>query len=374
MAAAVAMLAAACGGSADSPGARAGDGAAAHGWRAAVRGPAISVTAAGAVLPALRDGFALRPVAALGREVLINVAPEAAGPGPAPEQFALWDPESGAVSPAWVGEPGKQEIVTGADGDFVVSVRTGFELPFADWEILLRRPAAGEVKVVAHSDASVANAPGVEPVLPLGLAPSPSLAGGHVAWVAYEMGNDGRAHRRIRLLDAATGQASMVADVVAGTGQTLDSPSVGGGRLAWIAGDRERQQIVVRDLATGVDQLVHAEGRPFMAALSGDGRFLAWDDRMTAKYAQDLESGDVVRYATDEGWGVIAAGGRFAWAPAAAYGGRGGYYDAAAGVVRLLAAPASKANFAQVIGPWFAWQDRTADGVAVYRFMSTGGE
>jgi hypothetical protein len=114
---------------------------------------------------------------------------------------------------------------------------------------------------------------------------------------------------------------------------------------------------------------------PFLVVLSGDGRRLAWDDQMTAKYSYDLEFGALTRFASDEGWGVFAEGSRFTWVPAAAFGGTGGYFDTKTGETRRIERRAGiTTNVATLLGGWFAWQE-VADAGSTYYFepLGTGG-
>src|SRR5690606_29128525 len=145
-----------------------------------------------------------------------------------------WDPASGERELAWTGEEGAQEIVTSIDGDWAAVVRTGFELPFPEWTLLLRNLATGEVRTLAEGTPDVLTAEGVSPSLPLGLAPFAVVDGGHVAWAQYQLTGDGGAVRQVVLYDIASGQQTVVAEATPGKG-LLESPTLGGGRMAWIA-------------------------------------------------------------------------------------------------------------------------------------------
>jgi hypothetical protein len=100
------------------------------------------------------------------------------------------------------------------------------------------------------------------------------------------------------------------------------------------------------------------DANPYAIALDGEGETLAWDDAKGGKYTLSLDGGEAVRFAGDEGWGITVAGKRFAWVPAAAYGGTGGYYDLDTNELRLLGKkPGVQVNQATVMGDWFIWQE-----------------
>lgn len=333
-------------------------------------GKPLTASAATAFLPMEEDGWQYRPVASIGGRVLVQAAP--VGNGDGSSRFLLWDPVTDDRTPAWESPTGKQEIVTGVDGTRVAVVRTGFALPFPDWELLVRDVADGTERLVAASTPGTADIPGLEPGLPLGFAPWGSISGNHVAWAEYIPGDDGKGSRRVRLFDLDTGTGATLAEVPATGGETLESPTLGGGRAAWIHATGGKAEFVIADLPAGTERHLPVDGLPFMAALSADGTHLAWDDRMTEKFAMDLADGSVVRYAGSEGWGVMVSDGRFSWAPAAAFGGKGGFFDASSGTVRMLSpAPGTVTNLAQVMGDWFAWQELPAGegGAARGRFV-----
>lgn len=313
-----------------------------------------------------------QPVAAWGTEIILRVD-EAPAPGSAPTPaFATWNPETGERRPAWQGTPGTQEIVAGVEGDWAAVVRTGFALPFPEWTLMLRNLATGEVRTLAEGDPSLATVEGLEPGLPLGFAPLPSLHAGRVAWAQYTRVAE-HIERQVILFDMATGQRSVVARATPSNG-TLDSPALGGGRLAWIAtgAEGEHSEFVIRDVAAGSERRYEVDGVPFLAVLSSDGRHLAWDDQMTAKYSYDLESGELTRFASDDGWGVFAQASRFTWAPAAAFGGTGGYFDTDTRETRRIGRrDGVTTNVATLLGDWFAWQE-VEDGHSTYYFEPLG--
>ncbi|MGH2609284.1 MAG: hypothetical protein ACRDHF_09370, partial [Tepidiformaceae bacterium] len=269
-----------------------------------------------------------------------------------------WDPDNDDREPAWVSQPGRQDIVAGVDGDAAVYVRTGLALPFADWELEVRDLETGEVTELAAGKPEVLEAAGATPTPPFGLAPHPAVHDGKLAWAQYEA-VDGRAVRTVRVHDLDANTTKTVATGDSAAGEDLASATLGGERIAWVrwtaAGGA---RIEVMDLETGVTESLDLEASPFAIALDAQGTTLAWDDSRGGKFAAAVEGGEPVRFAGDEGWGVTVSGGRFAWAPAAAYGGTGGYYDLETNELRLLGKkPGVQVNQATVMGDWFVWQE-----------------
>ncbi|MCK9517600.1 MAG: hypothetical protein M0R74_01025 [Dehalococcoidia bacterium] len=319
----------------------------------------------------------VQPVAAWGDEIVLKVdATPAPGAGSTPE-FAFWNVETGERRPGWTGEPGTQEIVTDLDGDWASIVRTGFELPFADWTLLLRNLETGEVRTIAAGDPEVGSTEGLQPGLPLGFAPFASMHNGRVAWAQYARSGD-RVEREVLVYDLADDSRTVVASVHPTEGH-LASPSLGGDRMAWISSSPggEEHEFVVHELSSGAEQRYRVEGHPFQLVLTADGRQLAWDDQMTAKYSFDLARRTLTRFAADEGWGVTAAteGARLSWTPAAAFGGTGGYFDVATRQTHLVEPRQGvTTNVATVLGEWFAWQESTGTETAYYfQSLARGG-
>lgn len=306
--------------------------------------------------PALPPGS--RPVGASGDQILVAIQ---AGDA---TSFALANPATGASRELWTTPAGAQDIVTAVQGGRAAYVRTGFELPFPGWELHVRTLETGDDTVVARSDAAVyAAGEQLEPGLPLGFAPFATLADDHIAWAEYAL-EGGKPVRRLLQLDLVTGRQEVVARARPAAGETIESPTAAPGKLAWIETRAGAASFVLMDTATGTRTRHAVPGKPFQLALDATGRYLAWDDGLTAKYALDLESQRLVRFAGDEGWGVIAGDRAFSWAPASAYDGAAGYFDADRGEVHILAANPLP-NIVQPVGPWFAWQDPAA---GVYRF------
>lgn len=322
------------------------------------------VSAAGLPFLALvSQGRQLQPVAAWGDRFLVTETDTREGAGET-QRILLWDPSTETSQPLWTSDPGKQDIIAGVDRDSAVYVRVGLALPFADWSLQVRDLVTGDVRTIAEASRGIESAEGVSPAPPFGLAPAPAVAAGRVAWAEYTL-QDGHAQRALRLYDLATGTTTTLATANAAGGEDLDSPALGGTRAAWIRhSPNGPAAIEIHDLATGAPVPLGVDADPFAIALSNDGQHLAWDDAHGGKYMVSLDTGRALRFAGDEGWGVTASGNRFAWSPAAAYGGTGGYFDAGEGQLRLIPRRSGvQVNFAAVLGGWFAWQEiHTEDG------------
>ncbi|MCC6386679.1 MAG: hypothetical protein IT302_04780 [Dehalococcoidia bacterium] len=312
-------------------------------------------------------GEAQTPVAAVNGGVVLAVGGGETG---SPQTFVLWDPATGATRTLWTGAAGQQDIVMAAAGDWLATVRTGIALPFPDWELVVRNAATGESRTIARAEGDVAAANDIQPGLPFGFAPRAVIDGARVAWIQYT-GTAGAPARELRTYDLTTGGRATL-DTVTLAGGDLDSVAAGGGRTAWLRVDAAGQRFVLRE-ADGASREIPVAGAPFQAALDATGRYLAWDDSLTTKRLLDLESGEASVFATDEGWGMSASGGRFSWAPAAAYGGAPGYFDAATGTTYLLERrDGVRSNYAALLGPWFAWQSAGPRGDGSYHFTWHG--
>jgi hypothetical protein len=103
-----------------------------------------------------------------------------------------------------------------------------------------------------------------------------------------------------------------------------------------------------------------SRGDVYSLSLSIDGRFLAWDDRLEAKYALDLETDEQLQYAGDEGWGTVRSGKYMSWIPGSASprGGAAGFYDLENRLLRFVPKRESiGTNIGEVMGDWFVWQE-----------------
>lgn len=339
-------------------------------------GAPIASEQAAHFLPLMSGGRQSQPVAVYRERFLLSESDGGRTKSGA-QTFALWDPVSGNRAYAWSSEPGAQDIVTGIAGDVAISVRTGLSLPFANWRIDSHNLLTGESRTIASAEPGVADTPGLAPGPPFGFAPYPAVSGGRLAWVEFRF--DGAVlQRQVRIHDLASGETWTAATADVASGEDVASATLGGDRAAWVRwSDAGVASIEVHDLPTGATTALALEAKPYAIALDESGITLAWDDARGGKYAVALDGGTPRRFAGDEGWGITVAGGRFAWAPAAAYGGTGGYYDVAANELRLLTRRTGVfVNQATVLGNWFAWLEvhssasGTADqALSGYHFM-----
>ena len=308
-------------------------------------------------VPMIRDRRVIQPVAAAGERILFSETVRGTTAPASAQVFELWDPRTDTWTKAWEGEPGAQDIVSGSDGPWVATVRTGMELPFAAWTLILRNIETGETRELATGDPKLAETPGLQPDLPMGFAPLPSIADSKVTWdqlVATPAG----AGKRVLLYDIASGEQREVAFVPDATREDLRLPSTSGGRVAWVHRDlASHTATVFIDSDTGQRRL-DISGDPWSVALLDGGARVAWDDGLQAKWVMSIETGDRRRYAANEGWGTVTNGQQLSWMPAGAQGGRGGYFDPGTGKLHLLAPkPGMLSNIATLLGPWFAWQE-----------------
>jgi hypothetical protein len=297
------------------------------------------------------------PVTAYGNFILLS-----RGVVPAYPNFRLtyelWDPLTGTTRPAWEGTVNHQDWVLDSSNDWLVTVRTGLSLPFADWELILRNPLDGEEINIAASDPAIADIAGLTPRLPLGFAPTASISGPSVVWVEF-YSNAGEPKKRIRLYNLETREARTLVEVDPRV-EDVWQVSIGGTKVAWAhSKDPETpQELIVLDLQTSLQSSYSVGGEIYSCALSSDGVFLTWDDNLEAKFALNLESGERVQYAAGEGWGTNMSGHYVAWTPSNP-GGYGGYYDLRTKQVRFVRSldKGFSMNLATVMGEWFVWQE-----------------
>ncbi len=267
-------------------------------------------------------------------------------------EYVLWDPSSGAERLLWTAPPRKQDMISAGEGDLVVVVRTGMSMPFPEWAMSLRNIATGEERMIAMGDPDLLRTRGLRITLPLGFAPMPSMSGGKVAWAEFGLGASGP-EKHVRIYDVEMGSTSTIATLSDAREELLWSPSIGGDRVAWFTakGMGETVYLVVHELGTGKELRFSVPGAPFDGKLSGDGRYFAWDDGFTAKYALELASGEVTRFANDEGDQTEVSGHYVSWHPK-----RGaGFYDFESRTVRFSERGGGGA--ASVLGKWFYWRE-----------------
>lgn len=340
-----------------------------HDARPAVSGDPIaspSLTWQGTV-----DGRPATPAGWYGDRLLASIG---AG-SPDGETIALVDPATGDHQDLWTVPEGQQDIVTSIDGDWAAVVRTGLQLPFPDWTLYVRNLASGEARLLAKSDEDVEDEPGVQPVLPLGFAPSASLSGGQVAWAQYQMSGDG-AVRAIHLYRMDDSRERVLDTTPASSGDLL-SPSLAGPNAAWLhIKGTGAAEIVLRDLTGNSERRFPIDGSPVSLALANGGSAIAWDDTRGSLFVFDLSSGALWKAADGQGWGVEASSSRISWSPAAAYGGHAGYFDLATGTTHLLPFKSGvTTNVSGFFGPWFGWQELIGSGASAtdtYQFIGPG--
>lgn len=256
-----------------------------------------------------------------------------------PQQYLLWNPRDGSYEPLWASEPGRQDFPAGADGEWLATVRFGQSLPFADWSLIVRNPLTGEARTIAESDERVPAEPGLAVGLPLGFAPFPSINDGRVVWVEWAFGDDGLIHKYLRLYDIGANTTRTVVTVDDPRIEDIREPSLGGTRLAWIhdRNDWNESQIVVLDLVTGDERRFVADAIPYRGRISADGRYFAFDVEYRAKYALEIDTLKVDRFASDEGDQIVVTNDGVSWLPGGGANARAGYYDFNARTVRMTA-------------------------------------
>lgn len=336
-------------------------------------GPSDTVTVGASdaqyTIPMIRDGRVIQPVAAAGERILFSETVRETTAPASPQVFELWDPRANNWTKAWEGEPGTQDIVSGSDGPWVATVRTGMDLPFAGWSLILRNLETGETRDLATGDPRLADTPGLQPDLPMGFAPLPSIADGKVTWDQLVATSDG-VGKQVVVYDIASGEQREVASVRDATREELRLPSTSGGRVAWIHRDlASHSATVFIDSASG-QRLLDIAGDPWSVALLDGGKRIAWDDGLQAKWVMSLDTSDRRRYAANEGWGTVTNGAQLSWMPAGAQGGRGGYFDPEAGKLHLLSPQSGMlSNIATLLGPWFAWQEIPAGNPVAGQYL-----
>jgi hypothetical protein len=282
-------------------------------------------------------------------------------PADQPSATNLWNPATGGVTDGWTAPAGKQDRITAADGNWIVATRTGYELPLADWSLDVHNVDTGEARTIAESDPSVYGAHGLNGG-PLGFAPVPSMASGKVAWAEFVPASEGAISKQIRVYDIATAATSTVATTPDATKVDLYSPGLSGSQLVWVEWTigAEKATFHLRDLKSGGEHTIPVPGVPYTAALADEGNFLVWDDFTTrAKYALELSTGDIQRYADFPGWGTSVSGHYVSWTP---QNNAAGYYDLRTHITRYLEPdPASFTISSTVTGGYFFWQDARTD-------------
>lgn len=307
----------------------------------------------------LQGAFTVDPIAAYGNDWIVTVRHPLQPDPSVASVYELWNPVTGETKPAWQGVAGTQDPILDVSGDWLLTDRIGLSLPFQNWQLILRDLKTGEQIQIARSDPNVVKVPGLPLRLPSGLAPTASMSGPLVVWDEFILDSRGQPLERIQLYNVQTGTRRTLASVDPLV-EDLWQPSIAGTSVVWAhrSTPNGAQELVLLDLKTGTKRTFPVGGEIYECVLSSDAKYLAWDDSYTAKYAIDLQTGQRVQYASDEGWGTFRSGHYVAWQPRQP-GGDGGYYDFSTQQVRFLAPLAAPivVNLATVMGGWFVWQE-----------------
>ncbi|MBE0611266.1 MAG: hypothetical protein IH609_17930 [Dehalococcoidia bacterium] len=304
------------------------------------RGPDIRAATAIAKLFAFPDpDHSQFPVGAHAGRLIVQRLARSRGTPPARE-YLLWDTVTDKMDLLWRAPAESQDVVAGTDRGWIATTRTGTRAPHSDWEVIIRNGETGELRVIAEVEARAQR-------LGLGESPIPSIAGGRVAWAELRVGDDGSRRTLIQVYDISAESLATVYELDNMRSEEIRSVSLGGNRIAWIheRSDWRDSQIVVRELSTGVESRFVVQGKPFSGKLSRDGRFFAWDLESKAKFALDIDTGRVDRFASDEGEQVVVTEEGVSWQAGTGPNARGGFYDFGARTVRLTETSGDNASW-----------------------------
>lgn len=273
------------------------------------------------------------------------------GPGDTPpEAIFSWNMRTNAVKPLWQTDPGTQDGLFARDGDWVVAVRVGYVLPFASWKLIMHNIVTGEERVIAQNDPSLVKPASLPPGLPvgppLGLAPAPSVLGGHVAWAEWYRADDGNIHKRVRLYTMSTGQTETLADISNPTKEDIRTVSLGGDKIAWYHSTNGSPTglMVIRQLNGSNERQFEIPDEVVNAELSGNGKYLVWMSGQSEgheMFALDTTNDTVVKFGEHYGERLEVTGQIVGWTTqnrptAQPQDARPGYYNLDTGVLRLL--------------------------------------
>lgn len=366
---------------------------------AATRAEMVELTApdADASLPAERAGRRVAPVGGRDGQILLfserDVWPGSGGTAPqvpvqTDQQFILWDPVTGDTRVAWTRTDSFREMVTGVQGDWVLSVpHRGLLM---DWQVVLRNLDTGESRLIGSHDPRFAAAASWPALLPYQAAHWGDLAGdglpvlgdGYATWVQTVIDQNERVRQHVVLYDIANDATSVVFDV--SEPRQLDehgnwtsgghawSAGVGGGTVAWVyQGSPDASPVVmVYDIGSGETEPVDLPQQPGGVAVSGSGETLAvtvegdillvelaTGEIARANNAANLPAGHRVHFEGDYLW----------WRPPSPTPQQARVVDVGNGEAWVTATPT---HDALVAGGWFAWQERGADGrPSFYHFV-----
>ena len=312
------------------------------------RGPDITPTGFVGTIPNFDDsGHGYLPILAYDGGVLVRRDSLAVDTSDA-QEYWWWSSVSGDLTRLWqVGDPHKQDVLTGTDGQWIATVRVGESLPFPDWELILRTPATGAERTIAVSDERVTRSTRLPVGLPSGFAPEPSISEGYVVWIEWAFGDDDQLHKYVRLYSIEADRQQTITMIDDPRMEDIRMASIGGHRLAWINDlpGQAGSHIVVHDFLTEKEWRFSTGEIPYRGRLSADGRFFAWDVAYSAKYALEIDSGRVDRFGDDEGQDIIVTSDGVSWAAGIGPNARGGYYDFDTRTVRRTAGSGGNASW-----------------------------
>ncbi len=268
----------------------------------------------------------------------------------APEAIFSWNMRTNAVKPLWQTDPGTQDGQFVRDGNWVVAVRVGYVLPFASWKLMMHNVVTGDERVIAQNDPSLVKPgslpPGLPVGAPVGLAPAPSVLGGHVAWVEWYRSGDGNIHKRVRLYTMSTGRTETLADISDPTKEDIRAVSLGGDRIAWYHSTNGSPTgfMVIRQLDGSGERQFQIPDEVVNAQLSGNGRYLVWMSGQSEgheMFALDTIQNTLVKFGEHYGERLEVTGQIVGWTTqnrptAQPQDARPGYYNLDTGVLRLL--------------------------------------
>lgn len=312
------------------------------------------------------DESARVPVAAIGKDAfvvqksVIKRSPEHA------VDYELWNVSANEFTTLWTDAPGTQHAFAVAEGDWLVTVETGYSLPLARWSLVLRNVTTNESRTIAESDMRVPDlAKGVQ-TGPAGFAPLPTIAGGRVGWIEFFVSASGGLGKRFQIYDIASGVITALVEIGDASSGDLQSASLAANHAAWLYRGDGRPEAWVQTLDSGARTVYEIGGDPYSCALSPDGAFLLWDDTQyaqqgtRAKYALERTTDTVVRYSETKGWGTYVGGDYVSWTP---WENAAGFYDFRNDVGYTVDLQGRQSILATAMGGWYVWQETTDTGV-----------
>jgi len=312
------------------------------------------------------DQVSRTPMAAIGEQAFVVKKSVIKRSPEHPVEYELWNASTNEFTTLWTDPPGTQQAFGVAEGDWLVTVETGYSLPLARWSLVLRNVTTNESRTIAESDMRVPDlAEGVQ-TGPAGFAPLPAIAGGRVGWIEFFVNAWGTLGKRFQVYDIASGHTTTLVDIEDASSSDLQSVSLAANHAAWLGRSRGEPEAWVQTLDSGARTVYEIGGDPYSCALSPDGAFLLWDDTqyaqrgMRAKYALELSTDNVVRYAEGSGWGTYVGGDLVSWTP---WENAVGFYDFRSDVGYTVDLQGRQSILATVMGDWYVWQETKDTGV-----------